>query len=140
MFLCHSIENTYSTNSITNHISEDIKSLANIKNTKGFFLNYNGILDIELAESIRTNRLYIKPFTNESSFSPTNGSTYASVYASFDGDNYEYLGKLPSTYGSTYYNNYLTDLCLQQFYTFKFLRFQTDNSSYFSISYLGFTK
>ena len=84
---------------------------------------------------IRTNKIFIKPFlASPSAFSATNGASYAQVHCSYDGDNWEFLCKIPSGFGS---NQYPTELMFNECFTFKYLRFSTDNNSYFSISYLG---
>jgi hypothetical protein len=130
------IENRYTT--MMQHELTDIKTLAYKKNSQGLFLNYNAEFTITLTETVRTGKIVIKPFTNDSSlFAPTNGNSNALIFSSLDGRTFDYLVNVPANYGS-YQNNYFTEIYLQELTSFKYLKFKTTSSSLFSLSYLGF--
>lgn len=117
----------------------DISTLGGPNSQKSYFLNFNGKLNITLSQTIRTDRLIIKPFHADNNvFAVTSGNTYTSVFASLDGAKWKLLCNIPANYGAGT-NNYLCEL----FFTitsFKYLRFQAASNYLFSLSYLGFTK
>jgi hypothetical protein len=117
---------------------KDVKKLADKNNSEGLFLNYNGEFVIRLSETIRTAKIIIKPFTTDpSSFSTSNGQTYAMIYSSLDGQKFDFLNNIPSFYGNNQNNN-ICDVYLQELTSFKYLKFKTNSSSLFSLSYIAF--
>jgi len=135
------METPYSSGNTDKYRTENVKTLNNPNNvTTGYFLNYNGNLEIQLAETIRTNKMWIKPFSGDTSnWSPTNGYTYTQVYLSADGKSFDYVVTLPSTYGSST-NNYITQIDFGGLYSFKYVKFSATSSGMFSLSYLTFVK
>jgi len=140
LIVSYKIEQPYD-GAVERFTTKDVKVLANPNNaTTGFFLSYNGHLEFKLAELIRTNKVYIRPFVGDTyNFSPTNGNTYSQVYVSLDGQNWDYMNFVPSSYG-TNYNNYITEVSFTDIVSFQYIKFSSTASGLFSLSYLSFTK
>jgi hypothetical protein len=121
-------------------VETNVKNLGNRNNPRGLFINYNGKIDITLNETIRTNRVIIKPFSSDTyNWSPTNGATYTSIYGSLDGKSWDMLAAIPSTYGTST-NNYEMEVTFTSMSSFRYIRFQGSASAYFSLSHLSFRK
>jgi hypothetical protein len=133
-----SVDKPYISTSLDEYLLFDVKDLANFKNKKAVFLDYDASLTITLADTLRTNKIFIKPFTYQTSkFTPTNGNTYTIIYTSENGVDYTKAASIPSDYGSAN-NNYLSKITFDNHENFKYVKFKTNSSCYFSLSYLGF--
>ena len=117
--------------------TKNFKNLLDPKNKEALFFDYNKEVVIELSESIRTNKIGIRPFIEDSGlFGPTVGSYYPSLFFSNNGKNYTFVGKFPSTYGVGT-DDYVTKFFLSGGYnSIKFIKITTDYSSQLSISHL----
>lgn len=139
LFVNSEIAVPYTNNNINIHVADSVKCLGDPNNTKAFFLGYNAKIDIELAEMIRVKRIYVKPFCSDiKTWSPSSGNSHTGIWVSRDGDNWEYVMNIPSNYGGNS-ENYLNEINLSHYVSFRYIRFNTNGSSYFSISYLSFS-
>jgi hypothetical protein len=134
------VENPYTQTTVSKYVETEPKNLGNPNSKKGLFLNYNGKIDITLSETLRTNRIYLKPFSADAgAFSPLSGASSTQILGSVDGERYDLLGLIPSDWGSTINRYLLTEVIFSEPMTYKYLRF-SNTSAYFSLSYVGFTK
>lgn len=115
---------------------KDYNQIFNEKNKKAFFVDYNKELIIEFQDFIRIDSLSLRPFLeNNGLFYPTSGSYYASLHISKNGITYDFIAKMPSSYGSST-DEYITKLNFGAYKTIRFLKFTTDSSSQFSLNYI----
>jgi len=141
LIIAYRLETPYQSGGVDKYKTEDVKLLSNPNNsTAAFFLNYNGHLELDLSEVIRTNKMYIKPFIgDQGQWSPTNGNTYCQIYLSSDRKNWDYITVIPSSYGNSS-NDYIQEISFNSFYSFQHIKFSSTSSSIFSLAYLSFTK
>jgi hypothetical protein len=139
IFDSHSTKSAFSSNDLLNYITEDVKSLADINNQKAFFIDKNGNLNIQFTEILRVKSIYIKPFVENKLWNPSQGRNETKILGSIDGELFEEYSKIPENFGL----NLKTPICEVTFdspHSFKYLKFETNGSFGFSLSYLGFTK
>lgn len=137
----YDIKSPYTKSELSENECNNMAHLNNPNNKDyGLFLNYSGSIIFKLKESIRVNKIYLKPFYGKTSvFPPSNGASNCSLLVSNDGKSWVNVTKIPSGYGSKD-NNYLCSLLFSEYYTFNHILFETNSSSLFSLSYIAFTK
>jgi hypothetical protein len=119
-----------------NNIQEVVKP--NPSAPKALFLGYNSHLTINLSRTVRTNKLYLRPFIDKISYyAPTQGSTFVSIFTSVDGEKWVFQTVIPSSWGNSQ-NNYFCTINFDTLISFNRIKFQT-GSTYFSLSYFGFS-
>jgi len=115
---------------------EDFDLFTDSKNKKAIFLDYNKQAIVELKNPVRIKQIGLKPFTADTNaFYPTTGAYYPKFHISMNNVDWEYIGIMPSTWGSSN-DDYLTTFNLGGFKSFKYIKFNTDSSSQFSVSYI----
>lgn len=108
------------------------------KNDFAIFLDYNKNAVVELSFPIRIRTIGLRPFIKDTGmFYPTTGSYYARFYLSNNGKDWDDIAVMPSDYGNAN-NDYISIFNLGKFKTIKFIKFTTNSSSQFSVSYIKF--
>lgn len=135
------IDIPYSQDNILPHNAfsvKDISPINNILGEKAFFIGKNGSLTLNFNEVIRTNTIFIKPFSaNQSVFNSSNGySGTTAIFASIDRNNFIEVGivsdknKKDSMYKIVFNTNYTS---------FKYLKF-VSRDTLFSLSEINLKK
>lgn len=141
LYVNYEIKSPYQCDNLKKYVADSAKSLGDLKDAKALFLGYNGHINIELAETARVRKIFVRPFCSDSSlWNPTSGASYTLIYCSMDGEDWEYMTSVPSNYGAYNTNNYITEITFNNYFSFRFIRFTTSNSSNFSINYLALKK
>ena len=141
LYLNYEIKSPYKSDNLNKYVADSAKSLGDLKDIKALFLGYNGYINIELAETVRVRKIFVRPFSSDSSlWSPTSGASYTLIYCSMDGVDWEYISSVPSNYGDYNTENYIVEIPFTSYFSFRFIRFATNSSANFSINYLAFKK
>jgi hypothetical protein len=135
------VENPFSfTNKLDNYRAENHNeiTLKDQVSPKAYFINPNGKIDIVFKSKVRVNKIGIRGFyASSSNWTPSNGKTTTKIYVSLDGINWEFIKNVPSNYGN---GKEVTGVIFDKLITFRFLRFQTDQSNSFSLNYFSLKK
>jgi len=158
LFNSYSIKNECTSKEIIDYTLKDVSRLNNKENLRAFFIEPKGEFRLELKENVRSDRIYVKPFTASNTNSKLNSASNSKiwnetgpsslVYVSSDGENWEVVGKFPESYGkSNKLSNFVVMIKFDTFFTFNHIKIEASADSSgsggktgqgLSISYLGF--